>query len=64
MNDDVKREINGIIAELEKISSELYSVADGVDKEFKGIGANICASRLRSLSRQYVKVREELGKIK
>jgi len=49
MNANAQNELYAIKQELGNIISELESIESGIRYDFKGIGNDICANRLRSV---------------
>ncbi|QCJ44171.1 hypothetical protein FAY30_20925 [Bacillus sp. S3] len=63
MDAHVKNKIHTIIAELNALARELDDISQGINREFKGIGAVKCASSLQSTAGKYRSVIHELRKI-
>ncbi|EKN71483.1 hypothetical protein BABA_01240 [Neobacillus bataviensis LMG 21833] len=63
MDAQVKNKVQTIIAELNAIARELDEISQGINREFKGIGAVQCASSLQSAAGKYRAVTHELRKI-
>ena len=63
MDPNVKGKINRIIAESYAISRELEEISQGINREFKGIGATQCASSLQSAAQKYRNASNELRRI-
>ena len=60
---DAQAEVCLIEEELNKIARELDSVADGLRRNFCGLGTEIAADKMEAAARQYRKVRKILQKI-
>jgi hypothetical protein len=63
MDAKVKNKIDNIIAELNALARELDDISQGINREFKGIGAVKCASSLQSAAGKYRAVIHELRKM-
>ncbi|AGK55717.1 DUF1732 domain-containing protein [Bacillus sp. 1NLA3E] len=63
MDPKVKNKINSIIAQTQAIARELDDISQGLTREFKGIGAEKCASGLQKTAVKYRRVINELRKI-
>ena len=63
MDAQLKNKVETIIAELNAIARELDEISQGINREFKGIGAIQCASSLQSAAGKYRAVMHELRKI-
>ncbi|MFJ5713565.1 hypothetical protein [Neobacillus sp. NPDC093127] len=63
MDAKVKNKIDSIIAELNALARELDDISQGINREFKGIGAVNCASSLQSAAGKYRAVIHELRKM-
>ena len=58
------QEIDEIISQLSAITRELDSISYGIENEFKGIGASICAKSIENLTDRYKYVKNELSRIR
>lgn len=63
MDPKVRSKINRIAAESHAIARELEEIAQGIGREFKGIGASQCASSLQGAAQKYHSVSSELKRI-
>ncbi|PIB65663.1 hypothetical protein [Pseudomonas sp. 2822-17] len=63
MDQNLKMKVNEIIREINAVSRELEDISQGLTNEFKGIGANSCASNLLKASNHYQRVSNELRKL-
>lgn len=63
MRNDAKYEVHLMVNELKSIINELYSISNGVNKDFKGIGNELCANRINEVARHYEGVVKKLNKI-
>ncbi len=52
MDSNAKSQLNGIVSDLRQIASRLDSVAASLSG-IKGVGAELCAERLRESARKY-----------
>lgn len=46
MDASARAELNAIKSELRSIITELENISSGLRREFKGIGADVCAKRI------------------
>ncbi|TCN24104.1 hypothetical protein [Mesobacillus foraminis] len=63
MDPKVKSKINRIAAESHAIARELEEIAEGIAREFKGIGVAQCSSSLQGAAQKYHRVSSELRRI-
>ena len=63
MDAQVKNKIHTIITELNSLARELDEISQGINREFKGIGAVNCASSLQSAAGKYRQVIHELRRM-
>ena len=60
MDASASAELENIIEELKSIISELQSISDGLRNDFEGIGTEVCAATIDTVTEQYVNVKKKL----
>lgn len=63
MDAKAQQQLYEIKQELQSIINELDDIGTGIKRDFKGIGNDICASRIAEVESQYRNVKKKLNKI-
>ena len=56
----INRQLNDIKYGLDKLANEIDNIAEDILRTNRGIGQNYCASQLKSISREYRSIKNNL----